>query len=536
MSVNRILRLVSVLLVMVLVATSGYFSVGTSASSVSDIEQQIRRVYKQACEYQGRESFHGYCGGLVNSELHFLGITSTVVGNNGNEEYDHYSKQTITSGGFRVRAYSPSSYTLEEALNAITENGTKDAYNILVGFQATHSVAGSRYGHAVMIHAILNGTVYYMESYDLTMNGKRYPEGTPVVCSIPDFAAYYKRTTVSLDGVIHFGSKSYSDMCRVYPAYLTVSAYEGVVVRSQPCEAKVDGGSQHIRTLTEGEEMTVTGLYLNTDGEYWYQLMDGKSYVKASRTQVVQFLYDDLTVKNPAVPEMLRQGKSFKVKGTVTAKYNEIQTLRAQVVQLEAETEIQATSAIQTVEGREYNLKNSQISKDLTFRRLETGNYRYDLVAVVGNHYYDRGQLQIDWKTVSLWSSDFQVVKGSTEGNILSFDPAGGTLSTNQTIITDGEAVGTLPVPELEGSVFLGWYTEDGERLKEDFVPEEDMTLNARWMTEQELYENWQNLGECIYFYSDGLTTTGCIEMEGTLYYFSSMDAVGQNWTVWTVA
>lgn len=533
---NRILRVISLLMVMVLIATSGYFAAGTSASSVSEIEQQIRRVYQKAREYQGRDSFHGYCGGLVNSELHFLGITDTVVGNNGNEEYDYYSKQTITSGGFRVRAYSPSRYTLEEALNAITENGTKDAYNILVGFQATRSAAGSRYGHAVVIHAILNGTVYYMESYDVNLNGKRYPEGSPISCSISDFAAYYKRTTVSLDGVIYFGKKSYSDLCRVYPSYLTVSADGGAVVRTQPCEAKTDGGSEHIRTLSEGEELTVTGLYLNTEGEYWYQIHNGKGFVKANRTRVVQFLYDDMAVSKTSAPEMLRQGKSFNIKGTVTAQYNEIQTLRAQVVHTDGETEIQATGAIQTVEGREYNLKNSQISKDLTFRRLETGNYRYDLVAVAGNHYYDRGQLQIDWKTVLLWSSDFQVVKGSTAGNILSFDPCGGSVATNQTIVTDGEAVGALPVPELEGSVFLGWYTEDGERLKEEYVPQEDMTLSAQWITEQELYENWQNLGECIYFYSDGLTTTGCIEMEGVLYYFSSVDAVGQNWTVWTVA
>lgn len=529
---NRIRRIIALVLTLVLLATSGPLTMWTSASSVSDIEQQIRRIYQKARDYQGRDSFHGYCGGLVNTELYFLGITSKVVGNNGNQEYDYYSKQTITSGGFRVRPYSPASYTLEEALNAITENGTKDAYNILVGFQATYSVAGSRYGHAVMIHAILDGTVYYMESYDLTLNGKRYPEGSPISCSIADFAAYYKRKTVSLDGVVHFGKKSYSDMCRLYSAYLTVSADAGAVVRTQPCEAKVDASSEHIRTLAEGEELTVIGLYLNTDGEYWYQLEGEKGYVKASRTQPVRFLYDDLAVKDPTAPEMLRQGKGFNVRGTVTSRYNEIHTLRAQVMSVEGETETQATGAIQTVEGKEYKLKNSRIAKDLTFRRLAVGSYRYDLVAVVGNHYYDRGELRIDWKTVALWSSDFQVVKGSTAGNILSFDPCGGTVATNQTIVTEDEPAGTLPVPQLESSVFLGWYTEDGERLKEDFVPQEDMTLSARWISEQEFYENWQTLGECIYYYSDGLTTAGCISMDGTLYYFSSVDAAGQNWTV----
>ena len=132
--------------------------------------------------------------------------------------------------------------------------------------------------------------------------------------------------------------------------------------------------------------------------------------------------------------------------------------------------------------------------------------------------------------------SDFQVVKGSTAGNILSFDPCGGTVATNQTIVALGEPVGTLPTPQMDGHVFLGWYTESGERLTESVVPQEDMSLSAQWISEEELYENWQELGQCLYFYSDGLTTTGCIEMDGTLYYFSSMDAAGQNWTVWTVA
>ena len=533
---KRILRIIALVLVLTLTVGIGAPAMQTSASSVSEIEQQIRRIYKKAQNYYGRSSFHGYCGGLVNAELYFMGITATVVGNNGNQEYDCYSKQTITSGGYRVRAYPPSRYTLLEALNAITENGTQDAYNILVGFQQTRSVAGSRYGHAVVIHAILDGTVYYMESYDLTINGKRYPEGTPISCSIPEFAEYYKKSTVSLDGVVYFGTKSYSDMCRLYPSYLTVAADSGAVVRTQPCEARVDSSSEHIRTLIDGEELTAVGLFLNTDGEYWYQVDGGKGYVKASQTRPVQFLYDDLSISKPKAPEMLRQGKKFNVEGVVTAQYNSIYTLRAQAVRIEGDTETQATSAVDNVEAKEYSLKSSAISKDLTFRRLDTGSYRYDLVAVVGNHYFDRGELQIDWKTVPVWSSDFQVVKGSANFNILSFDACGGTVATNQTIVTDGDAVGTLPVPQLEGCVFLGWYTEEGERLREDFVPQEDMSLSARWVSEEELYASWQELGECLYLYSDGVTTTGCIQIDDTLYYFSSVDAVGQNWTVWTVA
>jgi len=43
-------------------------------------------------------------------------------------------------------------------------------------------------------------------------------------------------------------------------------------------------------------------------------------------------------------------------------------------------------------------------------------------------------------------------------------------------------------------------------------------------------------MGQCLYFHCDGLTTTGCVEIDGALYYFTSVDAAGQSWTLWTVA
>ncbi len=533
---RRFFRVIALTLVLILTVSLAFPTpIKTSASSVSQIEKQIRKVYQGALKRSGRSSFHGYCGGLVNAELYLLGITSKVLGNNGNQEYDYFAGQTITSGGYRVRAYSPRHYTLEEALNHITENGTKDVYNVLVGFQATHSVAGSRYGHAVMIHAILDGTVYYVESYDVNLNGRRFPEGNPIHCSIPEFAAYYKRTTVSLDGVIYFGTKSYADLCRIYPSYLTVTAEAGASVRSQPCEAKVDASSEHIRKLTADEVLTVTGLYLNTDGEYWYQLGD-EGYIRAERVQIGQLLYDDLQVSNPTAPGILRQGKGFGVEGVLSARHNSIYTVRAQVTRLEGETETPAISAATSVEGKHYDLKNSAISKDLAFRTLEKGDYRYDLAVIVDNYYYNRGQIQIEWKTVPLWSSQFQILEGSASYHILSFDANGGTVAPDQKVTTAGEPVGPLPTPQLEGSVFLGWYAEDGRRVDETLAPEGDMTLTAKWIGEQELYENWQTLGQCRYFYCDGATTTGCFEMDGTLYYFSSVDAAGQSWTIWTMA
>ena len=511
-------------------------AVPSHAQSDSQIEQMISQLYDEARAFYGISSFHGYCGAFVNVQLYLLGISAHMLGNNGNEEYDCYAQQTITTGGHRVQAYPASRYTLEEALNAITANGTKDAYNILVGFETTRSVAGRKYGHALLVHAIVDGTVYFMESYDIYLNDTAYPEGTPVTCTIPEFAAYYERTTVALDGVICFGVKSYADLCRVYPSYLTATADAGTIVRSQPCEAKVDATSVYVRKLSDGETVTVTGLYLNPEGEYWYQLSGGEGYVRADRLQLKELLYDDLAVTNPTAPAVLRQGRGYDVGGLICAQYNSIYTVRAQATARSEGAEALPISATDVVEGRTYKMNGSTIARELAFRTLGLGGYRYDLAAIVGNYYYERGQVQIGWKTVELWSAEFQVVEGSTEGSILTFDPNGGTTAANQSVVAAGDGIQTLPAATREGFVFLGWYTAEGERLESGFVPQQDLTLTAKWVDQQELYDSWQQLGQCRYLYSDGTTTTGCIEMDGVAYHFSSVDAMGQTWTTWTVA
>lgn len=534
---KKYLRLLSLVLVFLLVAMSALPVATAEASAVRDIEQKMIRLYNQAKAYYGRDSFDGYCGTFVNIQLYLMGINTAVVSGNGNQQYDNYRDSSYTTGGYRIRPYSAKNYSLKEALNAVCGNGTKDVYNILVGFQSTSSTLGKRYGHACVIQAILDGRLYFMESYAMKIGGTRHPEGAPISCTIDEFVNYYAKSAV-FEGIILFGLKSYAEQCRVYPSNLTVTANAGAVVRSEPCNQRTDSRSEVVRRPVAGEELRVTGLYQNTVGEYWYQLDDGDGYIRADQAQLKTLLFDDITVTSPSAPAVLRQGKSFKVKGSVCATYNDIYTLRAQVYRLNGEVEHQVINAVDTVEGKSYALKNSAISKDLTFRDLELGQYRYDLAAIVGNYYVAGGQLQIGWETVPLWSADFQVLEESSGYDVVTFDPQGGTADLDQTAVTVGAAIGTLPAARREGYVFLGWYTQgdSDEAVTEAWLPDGDTTLCARWMDEQTLYDSWQQQGDCLYFYSDGITTMGCFEMDGMLYHFSSMDALGQSWTIWTAA
>ena len=534
---KKLRRILSLALAILLMVTALLPTPATAVGNDADsIKQQIKRVYKKARSYFGRDSFDGYCGMFVSGQMYFLGISTSMIGGDGNQQYDTYARMKYTSGGYRVKAYPARAYTLLEALNKITNNGTEDAYNILVGFEKTKSTLGKRYGHASVIHAILDGTVYFAESYEVRMGGRTYPEGTPISCSIEEYCRYFASTTTQLDGVIHFGLKTYTEKCKIYSASLSAVVTEGCVLKSQPCDAEVDPSSELVHAVEEGDQLTVTGLYLNTKGEYWYQVVcEKEAYIPADRVRVSKLFFDDVTVSGMKVPTVLRKGKSFYIEGTVMAQVNSLYSIRAQVYSVSDAEENLVITSTDVADSKTYNLDDSTVSDKLTFRKLPVGNYRYELAAIVGNHYIENGQLQIGWDTVRLWSSSFRVMEAKTDCNTVRFNAGGGTVALDQTVLLKDEAVGTLPHIQRTGHVFLGWYTapEGGEPVDGTYVPGTSVTLYARWISNEELRTRWKTSGQYRYFYSDGLSTMGCVELDGMLFYFSSVDALGQSWNVW---
>ncbi|MBQ5992299.1 MAG: hypothetical protein IJL62_07115 [Clostridia bacterium] len=163
--------------------------------------EQIESTYRQAKKTAGVKSFKGKCGRYAGLQLVVLGINTKYVGCNGKNAFDVYKNKTETSGGYRISAYPAKKYSLREALEAIAEKNPH-ARNILVGFEKGTSKAGKKYGHVMLIHGIENGMVFFSDSYAQTVNGQRYAEGEPIVCSIDTFVELYKR--YKLDGLIHF--------------------------------------------------------------------------------------------------------------------------------------------------------------------------------------------------------------------------------------------------------------------------------------------------------------------------------------------
>ena len=532
---KKILRIASLLLALILIgsllpATSTVAASTPAEEEAERITALANATYKKALKRTGRSSFHGWCGAAVDWQMQVLGITSKVVGSNGNDKFDQYRYQEYTSGGYTIDAYPSSKYNLQSALNAITANGTKDAYNIMVGFQRTNTAAGARYGHAVYVYAILNGVVYFSESFGVTINGQYYSEGKCIAVSIADFCKYYNKWC-TFDGVIHFGLKTYSDECQFLPAYLYAAVTEPTTLYSAPCTPDVDDRSVARRQLQSGERLNVVGMYRNTLGQYWYEVEDTEiGYVPAEYTEMLSLRYDDVAISGVKAPTVLTEDSNFSIKGSVTGLYSSIVSVRAQVYLTTEDGAVHMMTTNDSVEDNDYTLYKSRVGKRLSFKQLEIGSYRFELAAVVRNHYYADGDLQIDWQTVKLWKSDFQVVERKGQTANVTFDACGGVAELNAAEMNLGQALGILPGAQREGYVFDGWYTEDGELVDEEYVLEGNLTLYAQWVVDEALTGWFWEEGR-LYYVENGIRPLGFFQADGVTYHQNEEGLLDIGWT-----
>lgn len=292
-----------------------------SDAKIDSIIAETKRVYNYSLSSAGKDSFQGFCGLMVSHQLYHMGINTSIETYDGNKQYDAYAQKEQTSGGYYPIAYPADLYTLAEALNAITRYGTRDAYNILVGFEWTNTEAGAIYGHACVINAIIDGTVYMTESFYTSLAGA---EGNVIKCSIEELDAYFASWMV-FEGVIHFGSGIYTDSCQSYETDIFVRTRFASTLRSQPCFVN-DNDCRQLRDLQAGELLHVLGVYRNDLGETYYQIEENGQvgYVMANATVFVQANPENLTLQNHSIPVGVPQGRALRLSGQITAERGEI--------------------------------------------------------------------------------------------------------------------------------------------------------------------------------------------------------------------
>lgn len=207
----------------------GALSVPVQADTTEDLSadqiiQRIEDTYEAALRSAGRYRFENRCSEMVNHSLYVLGLESYAKHCDGSQEYDLYRNLEKTSSRYDVVRYPASEYGLAEALYALSEQEEGSVYNVIACWDGGATSNSSSYGHTAFIHAIVDGVVYYSESYGLQIAGKWYREGQPIVCTIEEFASYYNKWA-------YFEGLVYLDAPDEIPPELS-----GVVVRDKSKE------------------------------------------------------------------------------------------------------------------------------------------------------------------------------------------------------------------------------------------------------------------------------------------------------------
>lgn len=452
--------------------------------SQDDLRQQVMEEakwsYKRSQRTAGRRSFLGYCGLMVSHQLYNLEINTERIVKDGNRQYDYYKDLNVTGGGHYITAYSGKDYTLLQALNAVSRHGTKNVRNILVGFQWTRTQAGRKYGHALLINGIIDGTVYFMESYATSLN-KYYKEGEVISCSIEFFAEHYSGWA-KFEGLIHFGEGQYAESCKETGTDLILQTRFESVVRSQPAVVGQNDCVQ-VRTLAAGERLHASAIVEDKDGYRYYQVEEG--FVAATAVACVRINQEDLSISNLQIANRIAPGKDTDIKGIVFAKNGQISALEITVSDSEGNVALQ-----QRKEVSGYRCDLSSLNGELSFDTLQEGTYLVEIYADSESPMVDGRRLVKTNQHVRLGGQLLQV---------------GGT----------GASAKVYPMGQGKSNYADGWvwdgtfwyYRVDGEALT-----------------------GWQKIcGVEYYFDSHGAALTGWQEVDGTMYWFSETGALCKN-------
>lgn len=159
----------------------------TAADRDTEIRDYIREIYAQSLEWAELDSFQGYCGICVGCQMYFIGIHYGSNCDDGNAAYENLLYEKKPREGWDFQAFPcenmKGSYTLESICREINDTNEDRDYTFTVFCFHTgrNDPWGMRFGHALLVYAIFDDTVYWTET----------ASGEPLVASIADFCARY---------------------------------------------------------------------------------------------------------------------------------------------------------------------------------------------------------------------------------------------------------------------------------------------------------------------------------------------------------
>ena len=516
-SVKRVLAWVLCFILVLSLLPVAAFGAKKEQTKEDILRKKTAVCYARSLNASGRTSFEGYCGLMSSYQMWVEDINDWCVINDGKDQFDYYAQLDITSGGYQVRPYYASDYSLEEALNEVCRYGTKDVYNILVGFQSTDTEAGALYGHSVFINGIIDGNVYFTEQYESRFVSYK-PEGQPIICPIARFAEHYDNYA-AFEGLVWFGDGKYADSCESQGTNLLTTARFDTTLRSEPC---VVGQNECwvLRSISGGERLRATAVVKNKAGDYFYQVQDGDltGYIAAAALFVEKTDPLDLELKDEKLPGVVSGAYNAGIDGSVIARHGGIAKLGA-VVTDSLGKQVRHVTAEVTGYRAELALLNQQLALD----NLEPGHYKLELYAqnvvpavVGGKEITLSGKLLLRSKVVQV-GGIMHVAKAQPQLRRQVPQPDAGWVQMEDGwhYLREGESLtgwqtvyGVRYYFDADGAAVTGWQEVDGV---------------TRYFSETgAMCTGWLHIGDEVYFRNpDGSAYTGWLEFAGKLHCFN---------------
>lgn len=529
-------RLLAAVLSLLLILSAVRMPAEAAGNKEEQIKNQLITVYHRALRRAGKASFIGFCASAVNNQLYYLGIETNYRGCNAKDLFNRYQRGGVTSGGYPVRPYPGSGYTLESALNEISANGNRDVYNILVGFQrATSSDAGYRYGHAVLIYAILNGIVYFAECCPVMVNGYYCPEGLPISCSIQDFCNHYNSFTV-LDGVVWFGNNTYVEQCTGQNISM-----DGMTLKNTQLLTDIPGTEDYETPqvavqVPGGSIVQISRMYETPEGDRWYEAQweDGFGYMEASAVKTLHVEEKQITVgaDNVHMPSYLRKGRWLHLGGQIHAGDSSFGKVQIRIhYRDDAENAQPVYAAEMQVDGKIVVL--SQVAANgIHWYKLPQGDFRMTILAEVRRDVWNGSGYETITQERELWRSEFQVVTNNKKIPEVTFDACGGDSALERTAVQKGEPINQLPEAKREGHTFLGWFTEPegGQKITEETLINANVTYYAHWAVGAEDHTGWLKVEEDWVYYRKGVPARGWFYYNGKRFWQEADGTKPKEW------
>ena len=276
------------------------FTVKAYDKTPDEIRAQITSTYNAAKNKNGGNKFFGLCGTYVRYQLEVLNITSNgELAGNGNQWWGKMTAKSQTSKGYKITTFSG-----KNCINDIVSAMGPNVYNIVVGFKHGTGSDGYTYGHVLFIHAIINGTVYYSDSF--TYAG--IPEGGVQERTISGFYSAYSAYTFDGAGVFSY------DIIPFNP-YISITGYDPLPSGKLP-----QGKSYPVKGIVSGYPNInhVWGGVYNRDGSKTAQYLD--KYVDTGSYNLATYFDPYIIFNNLPVGYY-----TYKIEATTTdGQYKEI--------------------------------------------------------------------------------------------------------------------------------------------------------------------------------------------------------------------